>query len=133
MLGRRDHSAEELTQKLRKRGFQDSAIASVLYLLESKDLLNPFRFAEQYLRYRANKGFGPIKIERELHHKGVDRAVIDRVMATWAGDWEEVLVGVYNKKYSETEPDSETEWRKRARYLVQRGFSSEQIGKILSR
>ena len=73
LVSRREHSRHELMQKLDKRYPETSPIIEeVLDKLEGNKILDDERFAEMYLNSRARKGFGPKKIEMELHSKKVD-------------------------------------------------------------
>ena len=73
LVSRREHSRHELMQKLDKR-YPNSTpiIEDALDKLETNKILDDERFAEMYLNSRARKGFGPKKIEMELHSKKVN-------------------------------------------------------------
>jgi regulatory protein len=72
LLARREHSRMELTQKLKLRNFSENEISQTIEQLTQQDLQSDKRFAECYMRSRAEKGFGPVRIKFELREKGVD-------------------------------------------------------------
>lgn len=103
----------------------------MLRRLEADDLLNSSRFVEQYVQSRTAKGFGPQKIRHELAERGIDDALIDRAIRDWSGDWDRLLRIVFHKKYSEFQRDAVVEIARPARFLLQRGFTGDQIERLL--
>ena len=71
LLARREHSRLELRQKLLQRGFPIERIEPVLDRLIEERLLDEGRYAELYACARADKGYGPLRIARELRERGV--------------------------------------------------------------
>ncbi|MCS5565658.1 MAG: recombination regulator RecX [Methylococcales bacterium] len=116
-----------MRRKLRSRGFSGADIDPVLEQLQSTGLLNAVRFTEQYIEARAAKGFGPVRIAAELRERGIDRGLVDEMLDRWSGDWQVVVYKIWRKKYSGDPRRDFREREKRTRYLVQRGFTAEQI------
>jgi regulatory protein len=84
LVSRREHSRHELMFKLDKRYPETSPIIEeVLDKLEGNKILDDERFAEMYLNSRARKGFGPKKIEMELHSKKVDSFFISNAVEAY--------------------------------------------------
>jgi regulatory protein len=131
LLERREHSSAELRSKLKLRGFRNSDVDPVLRQLEIENLLSSTRFVEQYLHSRTARGFGPLRIRYELIERGIDNVQIEDAMNTWSGNWDRVLSQVYRKKYSADLGCAEPERSKRVRYLLQRGFTMDQIDRLL--
>ena len=131
MLARREHSRRELHDKLERRGYQAEAISPVLDALEAEALLQDRRFAEVYVASRMARGFGPVRIRRELQQRGVAAELIDATCDGADPAWSEHAVSVWRKRFSQTPADSYSAWAKQARYLQQRGFDSEQISTAL--
>jgi regulatory protein len=130
-LARREYSVQELTRKLRKKGFPAVQCERVVERLVGQQLLSDRRYAEAYVHARMGKGFGPVRIRHALEESGVDKEIIDEVMNHEDFNWHEQLKGLLLKKYGDTKPDTYKEWVKRARYLNNKGFSSEQIQAVL--
>ena len=80
ILSRREHSVFELKQKLKKKYDIEDDIEETISRLKKNNLLNDYRFSESYVVYRKRKGFGPVKISKELESKGVAEVIIFEVL-----------------------------------------------------
>ncbi|WP_431064525.1 regulatory protein RecX [Methylotuvimicrobium sp.] len=127
LLARREHSRLELKNKLLSRGFDKDRIDRVLYNLVEQDWLSDSRFAECYARQRIEKGFGPNRIDYELRQLGIENFDLQETVTETAGSWLNVLLEVYRKKYRQEDAITLSEWSKRSRFLLQRGFSGGMI------
>lgn len=85
------------------------------------------RYAEAYSRNRVAKGYGSLRITRELCERGVAGALAEQVLVTMDIDWEEHIRAVRRKKYGLQAPASFREQAQQSRFLQYRGFTSEQI------
>jgi regulatory protein len=131
LVSRREHSRHELMQKLDKRyPNTTSIIEDVLDKLEINKILDDERFAEMYLNSRARKGFGPKKIEMELHSKKVDSFFISNAVEAYES-WLENAHRVLKKKFKDQKPTDYQSKMKQKQFLFTRGFSSPIIDKIL--
>ena len=129
-LMRREHSQQELLQKVSAKGFVKQDIVPVIDELIEQGLQSDERFAESYARSRVHKGFGPLRIQVELQRRGVSDCPFDMAVEDIAGSWQELLEQVYIKKYDkETGLDSK-EKIKRSRFLLQRGFPNELVRRL---
>ncbi|MDB9855137.1 recombination regulator RecX [Gammaproteobacteria bacterium] len=131
LVSRREHSRHELMQKLDKR-YPNSTpiIEDVLDKLEANKILDDERFAEMYLNSRARKGFGPKKIEMELHSKKVDSFFISNAVEAYES-WLENAQRELKKKFKDQKPTDYQSKMKQKQFLFTRGFSSPIIDKIL--
>ena len=131
LVSRREHSRHELMQKLDKR-YPETApiIEEVLDKLEFNQILDDERFAEMYLNSRARKGFGPKKIEMELHLKKVDSFFISNAVEAYES-WLENAQKELKKKFKNNKPTDYQSKMKQKQFLFTRGFSSPIIDKIL--
>ena len=131
LVSRREHSRHELMQKLDKRyPNSTSIIEDALDKLEINKILDDERFAEMYLNSRARKGFGPKKIEMELHSKKVDSFFISNAVEAYE-NWLENAQRELKKKFKEQKPTDYQSKMKQKQFLFTRGFSSPIIDKIL--
>ena len=131
LVSRREHSRHELMQKLDKRYPETSPIIEeVLNKLEGNKILDDERFAEMYLNSRARKGFGPKKIEMELHSKKVDSFFISNAVEAYE-NWLENAQRELKKKFKDQKPTDYQSKMKQKQFLFTRGFSSPIIDKIL--
>jgi len=131
-LARREYSVFELAEKLRTRGFDRAVTEVVVETLRTENLVNDERFCESLTRSRANRGYGPLRILRDLRQRGVDDAIINTTVDVNDQVWLARLQSVRERKFGESAPENPREWAKQARFLAGRGFSSDQIRQILN-
>ena len=132
LLSLREHSEKELTAKLLSKGVEVDTVTQVITDLKERDYLSDQRFTEMFVRSRIERGQGPRKIHQELTARGVREDLIDRFMDQSESTWETVLYRVWSKKFGEKMPGNYEEWAKQARFLQSRGFTTEQIRKVVS-
>lgn len=127
LLSRREHSAQELSQKLQKKGFAENDIELVIIRLQEENLQSDDRFTESFVNERIRRGHGPIKIMHELRQKGVTENMVENYVNADEEQWSNLVQLQYQKKYADMKVRDYTEWSKRARFLQGRGFTSTQI------
>lgn len=131
LLARREHSQQELQQKLRARGFADDEADAAITRLCEQGLQSDARFAEAYTTMRAKRGFGSVRIKQELQQRGVDAQTLVDAMAAANIDWWSAAQTAYSKKFgSDKATDRETR-AKQQRFLQYRGFALDIIQDIL--
>ena len=130
LLMRREHSQKELLTKLMAKGFKADDILPVIADSQKQGWQSDNRYAESYARYRIQRGFGPVAIAYELKQNGVENVNLDPIMLTFSDSWLELLEQLYHKKYLHESRLSRSEWAKRCRFLMQRGFSSTLINTL---
>lgn len=130
-LARREHSRAELAQKLNAK-FSDDAefVQDVLHKLIEDGLQSDERFAENYLRYRANRGYGPNRIRQELKQKGISENMIALTIEQADIDWYQLVEQQFNKKFPNPEKDMRAK-SKQQKFLLYRGFTHGQIQDLL--
>jgi regulatory protein len=130
LLARREHSRAELASKLaRKHEEGRDLIPQVLDQLEADKLLSDARFAEAYVRYRRNKGFGPLLIGQELRQRGITGELLETSLDSTAAVWQESLQALLARK-SKGDGTAQTDTRTRQklfRFCLSRGFNSDQV------
>jgi len=131
LLTRREHSREELYQKLKIRNYCDDEIENTLNNLQNRNLQSNKRFAECYVRTRAEKGFGPLKIKFELIEKGIDRTLANEVVNVNSSCWIEYLIKTHHKKFGAIIPHDPKEKNKQINYLTYKGFNLDQIKNLV--
>lgn len=144
LLMRREHSRQELRNKLLLRDFPGDAIEMVLDDLEQRRYLSDERFAEHFADVRQRRGKGPVRIRAELRERGVAEILIERALEAVDEDWMVWLRDVYAKRFGglgidepmsdygddakQTVMQTSAQTRaKQIRFLQYRGFTSEQI------
>ncbi|HEX6550342.1 MAG TPA: regulatory protein RecX [Gammaproteobacteria bacterium] len=127
LLVRREHSSREITAKLTSRGYQHEAVLAVVTALAEENLLSDSRFVEEFVASRARRGSGPVKIREELRGRGVDEALVEATLMEHAETWAANAASVRRKRFGAALPQDYAERARQARFLQQRGFSTEAI------
>jgi regulatory protein len=130
-LARREHSCRELSAKLLSKGYEQTLVSETVAALQAQRLLSDERFTEALIRARRARGFGPVRIQRELQEKGIVDELIGDKLDFSSQAWLEELDRVRRKKFGGVLPRSIAERAKQTRFLQYRGFTLEQIQRIL--
>ena len=130
LLARREHSQQELLNKLALRGFGRDDAQPVIDGLAEQGWQDDLRYAESYARFRIQKGYGPIRVRHELKQNGIAAFDLEDIVREEAGSWMELMEQVYSKKYIHDTVMDRNEWAKRSRFLLHRGFSGAMISAL---
>ena len=133
LLARREHSTQELTAKLLVRGFELGAVAEVVSALAAKNLVSDARFVEEFVAARLRRGAGPAKIRDELRNRGVVEGLVEDALDVRRDEWMATAAAVRRKRFGAALPRDFAERARQARFLQQRGFTADQIRKVLKR
>ena len=132
LLAGREHSRAELRHKLWSRAQSDHDVDSLLEELASDGLQSDERFAEQYVRQRRAKGFGPVRITAELRERGIAEELAMNWLDLEDSVWREAMLLVARQKFGFDPAREQREKARRARFLEYRGFPAELIHQYLS-
>ncbi len=127
LLLRRDHSVQELGLKLKQRKFLTAEIKGVIENLIETRLLCDQRFAENYCRMRAERGYGYYRIREELLNKGISQDIVNITLNNEEIDWHHRAKKVRYKRFGAAIPDDLRLKAKQQHFLQYRGFTFEQI------
>ena len=127
LLARREHSRLELRQKLLQRGYPPELIDPALERLIEERLLDEGRYAELYACARADKGYGPLRIARELRERGVPEDQVAATLVTLENDWLAKLRELHRKRFKSRVPADVAGRLQQTRVLRQHGFTLDQI------
>ena len=130
LLARREHSFHELLDKLTGKFpdlDRDEIVLPALRRLRDENLQSDARFASAWVNYRAGRGVGPLKIAAELHPRKLDRELLARALYLEGPDWEEKCAEALRRKFKVREQATREERARMQRFLLQRGFESDQI------
>lgn len=131
MQARREHSRQEIRQKLLDLGGSPDVVDSLLEALIQRRLQSDERFAEIFIRSRAERGYGPRVIEAELRSKGVPAELQEEALAGSGYDWLEQAVLVRQRRFGRSLPSDMKERARQARFLQYRGFTGSQVSQAL--
>jgi len=144
ILAGREHSTDELRQKLRRKHNKHEAysgdssdqlelvIEKVIEQLLHDKLLDDARFTECFIRSRIIKGSGPVKIRHELINRGISSELSDDYLDNSYEFWQEYIEAARNKRFGSQYPTDHKEQSRQSRFLYQRGFSGELIQRLFN-
>jgi regulatory protein len=130
LLAIREHSELELRRKLLTKGFPAEQIDTLLPLLIQENLLSNHRFLENYIRYRQQKGYGPIRIHAELNARGISEDMIEDHLNIADNAWLTSVRTVWRKRFKSVVPADSRARGQQQRFLQYRGFTLDQIDTI---
>ena len=106
-------------------------IEKVLTDLMVHRLQSDERFAENYVRMRKNRGFGPITIITELYERGIQDELINKYIDSYDEMWFVHASKVHTKKFGNKIPADYSERVKQMKFLQYRGFTHDHIKRIV--
>ena len=112
------------------RGYDEASIRTVVEALGKEGLQSDNRYTESYIHNRIAKGYGPVRIVQELREKGIDGELISLQIAKQEPDWLQLAGQARVKRFGHKLPQDVREQAKQSRFLQQRGFSGEHIGRL---
>jgi regulatory protein len=138
LLALRDHSRQELRQKIIARNFPPAEVDAVLEHLAGKGFLDDARYARKMAAHLSkDRMLGPQWIVQKLIQKGIPRDLVDEAVAEEEQDFPaaERVKKLLSKKLKSRTPAelSPAEMRKLGHFFYQRGFSWEDVQEIFHR
>ena len=89
------------------------------------------RFMEEFIRSRAFKGNGPIRIRAELLERGIGEHEVRSALAVAGFDWLGLAGAARTKRFGTNAPGDLKERVRQIRFLRYRGFEMAQINAAL--
>ncbi|MEX0771354.1 MAG: regulatory protein RecX [Balneolaceae bacterium] len=136
LLGRRDHSRNELKTKALRKGYPGEQTELVLEELELKGLIDDLSFAQKYIADKISlQQWGPMKIKVHLHKKGIPDSVIQQALSeqTRGLQLHQICVDLAFKHKLRflREKDETKRKHKIMKYLQRKGFQYDTINRAL--
>lgn len=132
-LARREYGAEELRRKLADSGHDPAEVEETLRDLLARGLVSDRRFIEALGRNRRERGYGPLRVRRELRARGVAVEEYPELVNDRDPAWVEKGEELRRRRFGAALPKDYREWARQARFLQARGYSGEQIRRVLKR
>ncbi len=130
LLARREHSFQELMDKLFRRFPDRRILEDQLTRLKEEKLQSDERFVESFVNGRKSRGKGPLVISYELKQKGVSEEMAARYVDGSAEQWQAIAEQTYQKKYADKPIVDQKDRARRLRFMQYRGFSGDIISKL---
>ena len=127
----RSYARTDLGRRLQRKGHPRAAVEAALERAAELGLLDDEAYARSYVQTRAARGRGPSRLTRELLAMGVQRPLIDRIIAAeWpeGSDRSAVPLALATKRAAQLGAlPRQTRRRRVLAYLARRGFSGREV------
>lgn len=137
LLGRRIHSAKELSRKLYQKKYSGELIQKVIEDLTGAGYLDDLAFAKQYSAEKISRRDGVQKIRSELMARGVAREIISEALGELDHDLEkENALKAAEKKAAQLKArgvDQQKLKQKLYAFLLSKGYEFELIREIVDK
>lgn len=135
-LAYKPRTEQEVRRKLRKKDVPSFVVEDVVARLYELDYLDDESYAHDYAHNRfSSKGYGPIRIRRELKERGIDRSLAEAAVDELFAEEDATAAAREHaeKRWSRVagEDDPRRRKQKMYRYLRRRGFTSDTIYTVL--
>lgn len=130
LLARREYSRAELYQKLKTQSQSVELLNQVLDDLARDGYQSDQRFAESFIRQRISQYWGPKRLVYELTQKGISKSMIESILDELEQDWAELAMKLAKKRFDTRQTLSPNEQAKQIRYLLNHGFSYDDVKNV---
>jgi regulatory protein len=135
LLGRRNHTALELEQKLLQRGYNKENVRKIILKCSQLQIIDDKISGRLYLNELIRKGYGPHRIKYVMSQKGLENHLIDELLFEENMEKNErtLCEKVLTKKIKMISKNKDSKKIKALlhRFLLSRGFSSSVIVDLL--
>lgn len=132
LLGRRDYTARELSDRLVDLGHAREAVSDAVDALRAEHLLDDLRTAGAHVRTASRvKGRGPLRIRRELEARGIPADVIREATSGLTDDEVRGAIDRFLMRRRVRLPVSPTDRPRVYRQLLSRGFPPRLVSEAL--
>ena len=121
LVGRRDYSARELSERLARDGYPSAAVDEIVGRARETGIVDDARYGAAFARSKVLAGWGRLRIERELRRRGVEPADVEGWPEEFCdpGDERELALSLASRRRLTGRND----FQKIARFLSARGFA----------
>jgi regulatory protein len=133
LLARRDFGSKELKGRLAQAGYEAGAASAAVEDLQDERLVDDARYAEAAVASRVARGQGPVRIALELRRLGVPPDLVEQAVDAKSPEWTARAGELRRRRFGTAVPTDAKERTKQVRFLLYRGFSSEQVRGALGR
>lgn len=132
-LSMREHSKQELVDKLLKKNYEKTLVIQCIEEFSEKDLQSDYRYAESFVRSKFNDHKGENFIRSSLRNKGISSLLIDKIMLDYdQEDWLQKAILALEKKVFKSNLDKSVQIKKQNAFLNSRGFTFKVIDKAIN-
>ncbi|OGT55414.1 MAG: hypothetical protein A3F43_03740 [Gammaproteobacteria bacterium RIFCSPHIGHO2_12_FULL_42_10] len=132
LLLRRDYATQELIQKLKYKGYLADNINQVMDELARIGYLQDERYTANLIEKYRRKGIGPRRVLIELTKRGISEELIEKFLQDTDLVWQISAHTAWTKRFKGQKSQHRLERGKQIRFLQYRGFTDEQIKKVVN-
>lgn len=125
LLARREHSELEIRRRLLE-DYPAEMAEGVIARCRELGWLNEARMAGMFIRSRAARGQGPLRITQELRSKGLSQEIIHLALDASECDWFAAAQQLAERRGLVVSPSDRLSFRKALAFMLRRGFTMEQ-------
>jgi regulatory protein len=129
LVSKRFKTNHELRTYLKNKGYLDVVINNVIGRLKEYNYIDDGRYCESYITHHQNKGKNLLK--QELWNKGISEQTIDDMLKNISDQTEQIKALM--DKWLKNKESTKENYQKLTRYLINKGFSYEEILKVLKK
>lgn len=135
LLMKKTYTTAQLRKKLEEGLYPESVIEQALAYVASFHYTDDLQYAIDYITYH-EETMGRRRIEQDLFRKGIPTDVVERAWMQWEElgglqDEQAMIIRLLEKKGYQSDTADINEKRRMYAFLMRKGFSSAQIGKVL--
>lgn len=135
LLMKKTYTTAQLRQKLEEGLYPEPVIEQALAYVASFHYTDDLQYAVDYITYH-EETIGRRRIEQDLFRKGISAETVERAWMQWeelggTQDEQAMIRRLLEKKGYHSETADMNEKRRMYAFLMRKGFSSAQIGKVI--
>ena len=136
LLMSREYTVQQLKDKLHQGFYPEEIIEEAVEYVASFHYIDDLRYAEDYITAYEDKRSRK-RIEQDLLGKGISREILEQAWQQWEEkggkiNEETMIRKLLEKKHFDGETADWKEKQKMYAYLMRKGFSASEIGKVIS-
>lgn len=137
LLSARDRSSADIESRLARLGFATDVVTETVEWLRERGYVDDERFVERYAAEKLRTGWAERRVRTELFRQGLERDLVDRILASTAIDDDAVtdrsdaLLETLRRRFAgQLATDPKTAERRMASFLARRGYDWETVGRL---
>lgn len=134
LLSYRSRSRQEAAEYLRRKGFDDGIVDSVIEEMERWGYIDDHRYAVDYTESCLRRGLGPLRVRHNLLSRGISRELAEQEIARCYSPEEEQALAreLLGKRNASGDDLNDKRWiRRQAAYLQRRGFREGVVVRVI--
>ena len=132
LLGRKDYTKKEITNKLKTKGFPKEEIDETMEDLLHYNYIDEQKYLENYFKYLLGRNKSPKEIKYKMVLKGFDKASIDETLNKYYYDQiEKNIIKIHILKYMKKYNSVEEKNNKIMKNLISKGFTFSYVMEML--